>query len=129
AYSAAVSWEHIEQQKRRFNEKLKQLAPDSEEDDLPLEDLADAAGIPISTLYPNSDKGNVLLGHVNGSQYMLGSFVSKRYRHGKTLLQSVIPYNFNPSVNHTNLAESHNPTTEMRALGAELELGLYHPDG
>ncbi|MEO1288031.1 MAG: hypothetical protein AAFV93_09685, partial [Chloroflexota bacterium] len=129
AYSEAVSWEEIEKQKRRFNDKLKELAKTSTDDDLPLEDLADAAGIPISTLYPDSDKGNVLLGHVNGSQYMLGSFVSKRYRHGKTLLESIVPYNFNPSVNHTNLAESHNPTTEMRALGAELELGLYHADG
>jgi len=129
AYGAAVSWEDIEQQKRRFNEKLKTLASESDNDELPLEDLADAAGIPITTLFLDSEKGNVLLGHVNGTQYMLGSFVSKRYRHGKTLLQSVIPYNFNPSVNHTNLAESHNPTTEMRALGAELELGLYYPDG
>ncbi|MGJ3239761.1 MAG: hypothetical protein ACFE0Q_13705 [Anaerolineae bacterium] len=129
AYSDAISWEQIEQQKRRFNDKLKRLAEVSEDDELPLKDLADATGIPISTLYPDSDKGNVLIGHVNGTQYMLGSFVSKRYRYGKTLLQSIIPYNFNPSVNHTNLNESHNPITEMRALGAELELGLYHPDG
>lgn len=129
AYSEAVSWNKIEQQKRRFNDKLKELAKTSTDDHLPLEDLADAAGIPISTLYPDSEKGNVILGHANGHRYMLGSFVSKRYRPDKTLLQSVIPYNFNPSVNHTNLHESHNPTTEMRALGAELELGLYHPDG
>ncbi|MEL7433457.1 MAG: hypothetical protein AAFN11_05885 [Chloroflexota bacterium] len=129
AYSSAVSWEEIEQQKRRFNDKLKKLAKASTDDELPLEDLADAAGIPISVLYSDSEKGNVILGHVNGHQYMLGSFVSKRYRYGKTLLQSVVPYNFNPSVNHTNLHESHNPTTEMRALGAELELGLYYPDG
>lgn len=129
AYSLAVSWEDIEQQKRRFNEKLKKLASESDDDTLPLEALADATGIPITTLFSDSEKGNVILGHINGTQYMLGSFVSKRYRYGKTLLQSVIPYNFNPGVNHTNLAESLNPTTEMRALGAELELGLYHPDG
>lgn len=129
AYSTAVAWEDIEHQKRRFNDKLKQLADESDDDELPLETLAEATGIPISTLYPDSAKGNVLLGHINGKQYMLGSFVSKRYRYGKTLLQSIIPYNFNPSVNHTNLSESHNPITEMRALGAELELGLYHPDG
>lgn len=129
AYSSAVSWEQIEQQKRRFNGKLKELAQDSEDDSLPLEDLSEATGIPITTLYPDSEKGNVILGHINGKQYMLGSFVSKRYRYGKTLLQSIVPYNFNPGVNHTNLAESHNPATEMRALGAELELGLYHSDG
>lgn len=129
AYSSAVSWEQIEQQKRRFNDKLKELATLSDNDDLPLEELADATGIPLSTLYPDSKKGNIILGHMNGKRYMLGSFVSKRYRFDKTLLQSIVPYNFNPSVNHTNLKESHNPTTELRALGAELELGLYHPDG
>lgn len=129
AYSSAVDWQQIEQQKRRFNEKLKQLAKISENDDLPLEELADATGIPLSTLYPDSKKGNIILGHVNDKKYMLGSFVSKRYRYDKTLLQSIVPYNFNPSVNHTNLKDSHNPTTELRALGAELELGLYHPDG
>lgn len=129
AYSSAVDWQQIEQQKRRFNEKLKELAKISENDDLPLEELADATGIPLSTLYPDSKKGNIILGHVNDKKYMLGSFVSKRYRYDKTLLQSIVPYNFNPSVNHTNLKDSHNPTTELRALGAELELGLYHPDG
>lgn len=129
SYSAAVAWQEIESRKRRFNEKLKELARESSDDNLPLEDLSDATGIPISTLYPESEKGNVILGHANGQKYLLGSFVSKRYRHDKTLLQSVVPYNFNPSVNHTNLNESHNPSTEMRALGAELELGLYKPDG
>ena len=129
AYSSAIPWKQIEQQKRRFNEKLKQLADLSEADELPLQKLADATGIPLSTLYPDSEKGNIILGHVGEAKYMLGSFVSKRYRYDKTLLQSIVPYNFNPSVNHTNLQESHNPTTELRALGAELELGLYHADG
>jgi hypothetical protein len=129
AYGKAIPWQDIEQQKRRFIDKLKALMQTAGEDDLLLEDLADATGIPITTLYPDSRAGNVLIGHVGETQYVLGSCVSKRYRHGKTALQSVIPYNFNPSVNHTNLNESHNPTTELRALGAELELGLYHPDG
>lgn len=129
AYSQAVPWDGIEQQKRRFNEKVKQLAQSIPDDRLPLEELSEAAGVPIRTLYPNSEKGNVLLAHVNGNQHVLGSFVSKRYRYGKTLLQSLIPYNFNPSVTHENLPESHNPHTELRALGAEIELGLYHPDG
>jgi hypothetical protein len=129
SYGKALPWQAIEQQKRRFNDKLRQLAKESTDDELLLEDLATATGIPISTLYPESDKGNVILGHANGKQYVLGSFISNRYRHGKTALQAVVPYNFNPSVNHRNLHESHNPTTELRALGAELELGLFYPDG
>jgi hypothetical protein len=129
AFSQQIPWQVIDQQKRRFNNKLKQLANDSTDDELALADLSKAAGIPVSTLYPESDKGNVLLGNVNGHNYVLGSFISKRYRYGKTALQSVIPYNFNPSVHHRNLHESNNPTTELRALGAELELGLYYPDG
>jgi hypothetical protein len=112
----------------RFNDKL-QLAKDSTDDELHLEDLAAATATTLSTLYPDSDKGNVILAHVREKKYILGSFVSKRYRHGKTALQAVVPYNFNPSVNHHNLHESHNPITELRALGAELELGLYYPDG
>jgi hypothetical protein len=129
AFSNAISWELIEQHKRRFNDKLNQLANDSTDDELPLEDLAQATGIPITTLYPDSEKGNVILGEVDGKKYILASFVSKRYRHDKTLIQSIVPYNLNPSVNHSNLPESHDPATEMRAMGAELELGLYHPDG
>ena len=33
AYSSAIPWKQIEQQKRRFNEKLKQLAELSEDDE------------------------------------------------------------------------------------------------
>lgn len=129
AFGDAVSWEQIEQQKRRFNDKLKQLAKSSTDDELPLEDLANATGLPLHTLYPNSENGNVIFAEVDGNQYIFASFVSKRYRQDKTLLESIVPYNLNPSVNHHNLHESNDPETEMRALGAELELGLYHPDG
>lgn len=130
AFSGAVPWEQIEQQKRRFNDKLKQLAQTAGEDELPLDEFSAATGATVSVLYPDdSEHGNIILGHIGESVFVLGSFVSKRYRYGKSVLQSVIPYNFNPSVNHTNLAESNDPTTEMRALGAELELGLYFPDG
>lgn len=128
-FSQAVSWEDIEQQKQSFNQKLKQLAADSNDDELPLDELSTSAGITLKTLYPDSEKGNVILGEANGKQYIFASFVSKRYRYGKTLLQSVVPYNLNPSVNHHTLQESHDSSTEMRAMGAELELGLYHPDG
>lgn len=128
AFSRSVSWRAIEQQKRRFNERLATLAA-TERDDLPLDDLADAAGVSLSLLYDDSVKGNVILANADDTPYIMGSFVSTRYRHDKTILQSIVPYNLNPAVNHTNLAETNNPRTRLRALGAELELGLYQPDG
>jgi len=129
AYSSAIPWSDIEDQKRRFNQRLKDLASTTTDDSLPLEDLADSTGISISTFHDSLDSGNSILGNVNGKQYLLASYVSKRYRKNKPLLESITPYNFNPSVNHTNLAETDNPKTKLRALGAELELGLYQEDG
>lgn len=129
AYSEAVPWQDIEKQKRKFNAKLKQLAGEIETDDLPLEDLADATGIPVTTLYPDADNANVILGHHKDHTYILGSYVDKRFRYGQTRLESIVPYNFNPSVNHTNLEDTDQPKTGMRALGAELELGLFKRDG
>lgn len=129
AYSQIVPWREIEHQKRRFNERLHQLSQTSIDDTLPLEDLADAAQIPLSVMHTNSDKGNVILAHVDGRAHIMGSFVSKRYRHDKTLLQGIVPYNFNPSVNHTNLSETDDARMNIRSMGAELELGLFHRDG
>lgn len=129
AHSASIPWQIIEKQKRRFNEAIQALAQSHTDDAIPLEDLSEATGIPITTVDNDIAGGNVLLGHVDGRAYVLGSFVSKRYRGKKTVLQSVVPYNMNPSVNHENLHETHNPETKLRALGAELELGLYYPDG
>ena len=129
AYGKAVPWKALESQKRRFNERLKQLAATAKDDELPLDELSNAVGVPITTAYPSSEHGNVFLANVGGRTFMLGSAVSARYRYGKSLLKSIVPYNFNPSVNHTNLHETDTPTTKMRALGAELELGLFHRDG
>jgi hypothetical protein len=127
-HSAAVPWHEIERQRRHFNEALKALAAEQADDDLPLESLSDAVGAPVTAYYSASDKGNILLANINGRAYMLGSAVSSRYRSGKTLTQSIVPYNLNPSVNHTNLDETDDTTTRMRAIGAELA-GLLHPDG
>ncbi len=130
AYSASISWKDIEMQKRRFNETLIQLRSTiTDKNILPLDELSEAAGVPIRLLYDTSEKGNVLLAEANGRTFVLGSVVSERYRGDKTLLQALVPYNFNPSVNHTNLAETDDSQTKMRALGAELELGLFHRDG
>jgi len=129
AYGQAIHWREIEAHKKRFNAKIIELAPRSPDGDLPLDELTDAVGVPLSTVYPTSERGNVILAEVNGVKHILGSFVSKRYREGESIVQSMIPYNFNPSVNHTNIDETYNPSTKMRALGAELELGLFHEDG
>jgi hypothetical protein len=59
----------------------------------------------------------------------LGSVVSRRYRSGHGFRESIVPYNLNPSVDHSNIAETEDPTARMRVLGAEIELGLVHPDG
>lgn len=131
AFSTAISWQEIEQQKRRFNQALNKMAGESADGELPLEVFADAINAPVTAQFDASDPntGNVILTEKNGKTYILGSYVAKRYRSGKSIIQSIVPYNLNPSVNHTNIHETDDPGTRMRALGAELELGLLRQDG
>lgn len=130
-FSNAVPWQKIEDQRRAFNAAIKDLITQQHDGELPLEILSDAIGAPVTTHYDShpSTGANVLLAQRDGHQFVLGSAVSARYRAGKTLAQAVVPYNLNPSVNHTNIAQTDSPVTRMCALGAELELGLLHPDG
>lgn len=127
--SSKLDWRKIEQQKRRFNEKLKELAQNATDDAFPLDELAEATGTTLTVMYDGIERGNVILAEADGQRYVIASFVSKRYRFDKPLLKAIVPYNFNPSVNHTNLSDTETPTTTMRAIGAELELGLYQRDG
>jgi hypothetical protein len=129
-FSHALPWETIEKQKKIFNERLKELAVNGVED-LPLDELSDALGAQVHLHFdpPLGNGANVVLATMNGKTYVLGSVVSKRYRGSKSFAQALVPYNLNPSVNHTNIQETDNPGTRMRALGAEIELGLLHPDG
>ncbi len=130
-YSQAVPWQTVEDQKRRFNDAVKDLASSGTNEYLPLEQLSEMIGTEVS-LYFDAEPitgANIVLGHINNHKYVLGSMVSNRYRSGKTLAQSIVPYNLNPSVNHTNLQETDSPATKMCALGAEVELGLLHRDG
>ncbi len=131
AFSEAIPWMEIERQKRIFNQMLKDIANSSTAGILPLDAIAAAIGSPVSLYYPeaDSDEANVILAHHGDYNYILGSVVSSRYRSGKTFAQAVTPFNFNPSVNHTNIQQTDNPGTTIRALGAELELGLLHADG
>ena len=131
AFSSAIPWKTIDKQQRKFREKLQELQESGNYQDgiLPLEDLSNAVGAPITLHESDSSKGNVLQVEVNNKSYILGTFVSERYRKNKSLIESIIPYNFNPSVNHSNIHETDTPHTRMRALGAELELGLYHEEG
>ena len=128
AYSAVVPWRQIEQVKAAFVHRLNEIAETNSDESLPLEDLARFCGIPLKTIQGSTRLGNSIVGEINGRRVLLASFVSKRYR-SEPLLKCVVPYNLNPSVNHLNLDEADSPRTKLRALGAELELGLYCADG
>lgn len=130
-YSQAVPWTAVEEAKRRFNRILRELAATDKDGPLPLDTLAQAVGHPVSSYYSQDDirSANIYLAYINERPVVLGSAVSARYRSGKTLAQAVVPYNMNPSVNHSNLDETEDAGAHIRALGAELELGLLHPDG
>lgn len=128
--SQAMPWQEIEQQKRRFNQAVETLARDTAQTALTLDKLSEAVGAPVTTYYDaGPQSANVFLGEINGRQHVLGSAVSARYRGEKTLAQSIVPYNFNPSVNHTNLDSTDDPSIKVRSMGAEVELGLVHRDG
>lgn len=130
-FSQAIPWQRIEETKRTFNEAVRTMAGEGHTGALPLDELSNKLGLTVTAYYSDApaEQGNVFMGELNGKQFVLGSTVSSRYRSGKTPAQAVVPYNFNPSVNHTNLPETEHPNNAMRALGAELELGLLHPDG
>ena len=130
-YSSAVPWQLIEERKRTFNDAVKALAQSGHTGALPLDELSNKLDLDITAYYPDapSEQGNVIMASHNGHPFVLGSMVSARYRSGKSAAQALVPFNFNPSVNHTNLHETDSSATNMRALGAELELGLMHPDG
>lgn len=129
AFSNRVPWRELERQKRQFNHLLETLNP--QDAHLPYRALSSAIEAPVSAYYGAADTsgGNVFLGETNDQKYVLGSVVSDRYRSGHGFVESIVPYNLNPSVNHTNIHETDDPETRMRVLGAELELGLVHPDG
>ncbi|MEO0563782.1 MAG: hypothetical protein AAF125_16880, partial [Chloroflexota bacterium] len=100
-------------------------------DTLALADLSAAVGATVQAYHDttNTASPNVLFIEQNGKRYVLGSYVSARYRKGKSIMDAMTPYHLNPAVNHTNLNETETSQTRMRALGAEIELGLMHPDG
>lgn len=131
AYSADLPWQEIEHQKRIFNQEIKRLGHSDADDQLPLDHLSNAIGAEVTTYYPasNTAQGNIILARRNGRQYILGAYVSQRYRSGQTLLHSIDPYNLNPAVNHSNIDQTDDHIARMRALGAEIELGLVHSNG
>lgn len=130
-FSSAIPWQSIEQHKRKFNQALRDIAADDNAESLPLDQLSETVGTTVKTYFDaaHTDGANAVLAEVNGQVYVLGAAVSKRYRGKKTFPQAIVPYNFNPSVNHTNIHETDDPVTRMRYLGAEIELGLVHRDG
>lgn len=131
AYSQALPWGEIERQKRLFNRALETLAETPDEQGIPVDALSEAIGAPVTTYFDpqQPQTGNVLMTETNGCPVILGSVVSSRYRSEHGLMECIVPYNLNPSVNHTNIHQTDDPVTRMRVLGAEIELGLVHPDG
>jgi extradiol dioxygenase family protein len=131
AYSHAIPWQDIERQRRMFNQTFVELAKDSTQTRIPLDVFSRALGQDVRAYYDAQDaeSANVVTAHKNGQQFVLGSAVSARYRSGHTLMESLIPYNLNPSVNHTNIHETEDSTTLLRVMGAEIELGVLLADG
>lgn len=131
AFSADVPWDRIEHIRRQFTRSLETLTPRITNDELPLDDFSTAVGAPVEAFSHtgNLDDGVVLTTSIGGRPIVLGSAISKRYRSGHTLMESVVAYNLNPSVNHTNINQTEDSLTRLRVLGAEIELGLVHPDG
>ncbi len=129
-FSHDVPWAEIERQRRAFNRLLETLKTDPTLDTLPLDRIATAVGVPVRLYYDaGSEGGDAIVAHLNGRDYILGSVISKRYRGDHGYVESIVPYDLNPSVNHTNIAESEDSTTRMRVIGAEIELGVVHADG
>ncbi|MEP7290973.1 MAG: hypothetical protein ABI835_04275 [Chloroflexota bacterium] len=131
AFSADVPWQKVEQIRRQFTRALETVTADPQSEGLPLDTLSQVIGSPVTTYYDasNQDTGNVLMTEINGHPLVLGSVVSTRYRSGYGLLESTVAYNLNPSVNHSNIRETEDSLTRLRVLGAEIEMGLVHPDG
>lgn len=130
-FSVDVPWQKVEQIRRQFTRALETVTAEPAGEGLPLDTLSQVVGSPVTTYYDanNLDSGNVLITHINGHPLVLGSVVSSRYRSGHSLIESTVAYNLNPSVNHTNISETEDSLTRLRVLGAEIEMGLVHPDG
>jgi len=131
AYSDALPWEEIERQKEQFNHEIRRLSFEGTSDTLPLDQLSEALGAKVYSYFdPQDEQGaQIFMAECNNQRYILGSAVSSRYRNGKSLIDSITPYNLNPAVNHTNVHTTEDHVERMRPLGAELELGLVHHNG
>jgi hypothetical protein len=130
-FSSRVPWQEIEAHKLRFNDALAALIRQNNADTLPLEALSNAVGAPVASAFDpdSSDGANLLYSEIDGHRVILGGVVSSRYRSGKRTLESIVPFNMNPSVNHTNLHETDDTHTRIRPMGAEIEMGLVHASG
>ena len=131
AFNEALPWQEIEQQKERFYHEIRRLARAGENDTLPLDHLSEVVGATVKTYFDSQQNqaAQIYLAESNGQQYILGSVVSERYRSGKSLLDSLTPYDLNPAVHHLNLQTTDDHAERIRPLGAEVELGLVHHNG
>jgi hypothetical protein len=127
AYGNDVPWQDVERKRRQFNSVFTKYTKDK----LDLDGLSHAVGTQVEAICDPDDlaSGNVLIARENGHAFVLGSTVSQRYRGDHTFDESIVPYNLNPSVNQTNIHQTEDPTTLLRVLGAEIELGVMLGDG
>lgn len=131
AYSQSLPWDTVESYRERFIAAIRRLVVEGHNGPPPLDLLSDALGTPVRIYYPDhrAEQAQVYLAEHGGVECMLGSVVSQRYRGGRSLLDSIVPYNLNPAVHHQNIDETHDQQRGMRPLGAEVELGLVHTQG
>jgi hypothetical protein len=131
AYSHDVPWQEIERNRRNFNQIIARWAQEPDAESIDLDALSSAVGTPVEAHYGADDpaSGNVLLARKHDRVYVLGSVISRRYRGDHGFAESIVPYNLNPSVNHTNIRETEDEKTLLRVLGAEVELGVMMYDG
>ena len=71
-FSTAVPWRQIEEVKETFNQRLSELSDEATEDSLPIEDLSEAAGIPITVFHNSTQSGNSIIGEINGTAPFIG---------------------------------------------------------
>ncbi len=131
AYSRALPWEEVERLKLGFIQEIRHMIVDGHTGPPSMARLSETLGVPVRAYFDEAAEGEaqLYLAESGGVSCLLGSAVSQRYRSGRSLLESIIPYDLNPAVNHQNITETDDQPQKLRALGAEVELGLVHTHG
>ncbi|MGV2438180.1 MAG UNVERIFIED_CONTAM: hypothetical protein LVT10_27590 [Anaerolineae bacterium] len=90
----AINWRVIEDHRLRFNQIVNQLAGDASlADTLPLDQISEFVGASVKSYFPQAELAspNILYIEAQGYAYVLGSYVSARYRKGEAIMKSMTP--------------------------------------